>query len=304
MEKPILKLDNICLSIIEKRKGKEVYHNLIQNLDLEVYPGEFVVILGDSGSGKTTFLDIVAGFVLLDEASNNRKLKVSSNTYLKTSGKIFVNGQDVSNEGPISRNVGLVMQRFTLYEHMSVLKNLLFPLKWNNGKSKINNLRKIVTILHKVGLSNSEIKNCKPDDLSGGQRQRIAIAKMLIREPTIRLFDEAFSHLDFKLRSQLRNELIISPLRNGPKDHIVIFVSHDLNDAKNADQILYFETKKNLISNKHKQQMRIEINTIHKLYVADGSKNAYELFSSANDIDVIELISTIKNKEQLNGETN
>lgn len=302
MEIPLLQLIDINLSIIEKKKGIEIHRNLINNLNLEINAHEYVVILGDSGSGKTTLLDIIAGFILPND-KRKEMTKIGPKSYLKYSGKVFIDGINVSNLGPAHRQVGLVMQRFTLYEHMDIKGNLLFPLKNNALKeSRIRSFRKIVNILRKVSLTNRDIKNRKPEDLSGGQRQRIAIAKMLLREPKIRLFDEAFSHLDFKLRNKLRNELIICPLKNEIEEkdrHVVIFVSHDLNDATTADQILYFFKEENEIPVIPKNRKIIRFDTKHQIFASTSTKKAFESFSDANEIQTIEIISTIKNKTKI-----
>lgn len=179
----------------------------IEDLTLEVSSGEFVVLVGPSGCGKSSLLQIVAGLEPV------------------TSGRILLNGQDVTDVVPQERDIAMVFQNYALYPTMTVYGNLAFPLKMRgHSRDAINT--KVQEMAKVLGLGGLLAR--RPGALSGGQRQRVAMGRALIREPYAFLMDEPLSNLDAALRVQMRTE--IARLRDTL--HITtIYVTHDQMEA-------------------------------------------------------------------------
>ncbi len=159
---------------------------VLKSVDLEIHAGEFLVILGASGGGKSTLLNLIAGLLP------------------PSSGKIFFGEQDVTETGVHQRNVAYVFQDYALYPHMTVEQNIGFPLKnmkWSRRKIE----RKTNETLDRLQIQ--DIRKKYPGQLSGGQKQRVAIGRALVRDPEVFLFDEPLSSLDPQLRDHLRQEL-------------------------------------------------------------------------------------------------
>jgi multiple sugar transport system ATP-binding protein len=188
----------------------------VNDLNLEVASGEFIVLLGPSGAGKTTTLRLVAG---LEDAD---------------AGQVFIGGRDMTRVAPALRDVTFVFQQYSLYPHLSVFDNLAFPLR--------SPLRRLSPeqIERKVGevarLLRIEDKLASPaTKLSGGQMQRVAIGRALVREPAVTLMDEPLSSLDAKLRNDLRLELKRIQQDLGAT---MLYVTHDQTEAMTlADRI-------------------------------------------------------------------
>ena len=179
----------------------------VDNLNLKIEGGEFVVLLGPSGCGKTTTLRMVAG---LEEAS---------------SGHIFIGDTCVNGIPPRHRDVAMVFQSYALYPHMSVAENIAYPLRVRKvEQTKITErVRKVADLL---GIG--ELLTRKPRALSGGERQRVALARAIVREPRVYLMDEPLSNLDAKLRIQMRGELKRLQYELGTT---TIYVTHDQAEA-------------------------------------------------------------------------
>lgn len=193
-------------------------HEVFSEIDLEVKAGEFLVILGASGGGKSTLLNMIAGL-----------LKPSS-------GKIFFQGEEMADKDVTERNVAYVFQDYALYPHMTVNQNIRFPLE-NMRLHKKTIDRKVRDALAKLKLS--EFKDKYPDQLSGGQKQRVAIGRALVRDPFVFLFDEPLSSLDPQLRDHLRMEL--KQLHRQLKKTF-IYVTHDqLSAMILGDRIAFLE---------------------------------------------------------------
>ncbi|HCQ64435.1 MAG TPA: ABC transporter ATP-binding protein [Rhodobacteraceae bacterium] len=187
---------------------------VLQNLDLDIYEGEFLVLLGSSGCGKSTLLNCIAGLLEI------------------TGGQIFIEGRNVTWAEPSERGIGMVFQSYALYPQMTVEKNLSFSLK-NKRMSKAEIEERVARA---AGILQIEpLLHRKPAALSGGQRQRVAIGRALVRDADVFLFDEPLSNLDAKLRADLRVEIKKLHERLG---NTMIYVTHDQIEAMTlADRI-------------------------------------------------------------------
>jgi len=188
---------------------------VIPPLDLTIEDGEFTVFVGPSGCGKSTLLRLIAG---LEDIS---------------SGHIEIDGSDATNVPPAKRGLAMVFQSYALYPHMSVRKNIAFPMKMA-GMSEDEQNRRIEAAAKALNLT--DYLDRKPGQLSGGQRQRVAIGRSIVREPSAFLFDEPLSNLDAALRVGMRLE--ISELHKR-LETTMIYVTHDQVEAMTmADKIV------------------------------------------------------------------
>lgn len=191
---------------------------IIPPLNLEIKDGEFVVFVGPSGCGKSTLLRLIAG---LEDVS---------------SGQILINGEDATEVSPAKRKLAMVFQSYALSPHMSVRKNISFPLRMA-GVSNAEQVKKVDDAAKVLNLS--EYLDRKPGQLSGGQRQRVAIGRAIVREPQAFLFDEPLSNLDAALRVGMRVE--ISELHKRLAT-TMIYVTHDQVEAMTmADKIVVLQ---------------------------------------------------------------
>jgi iron(III) transport system ATP-binding protein len=158
----------------------------VDGVSLEVKNGELVTLLGPSGCGKTTALRIIAGFES------------------PSSGRVLIDGQDVSGVPPHARNTAMVFQSYAIFPHLTVAQNVAFGLEMQ-GRARSEIESRVQSILELVGLAGLEHRS--PEQLSGGQQQRVALARAIITEPRVLLFDEPLSNLDAKLREQMRGEV-------------------------------------------------------------------------------------------------
>lgn len=182
-------------------------NTVIENLDLDVRAGEFVVLLGPSGCGKSTLLHSIAGLIDV------------------TDGSIEIAGEDMTWADPKDRRIALVFQSYALYPTMNVERNLSFALRIN-GTPKAEIERRVARASDMLQLG--PLLKRKPAQLSGGQRQRVAIGRAIVREADVFLFDEPLSNLDAKLRTELRRELKQLHQRLGAT---MIYVTHDQVEA-------------------------------------------------------------------------
>ncbi|MCO5082056.1 MAG: ABC transporter ATP-binding protein [Rhizobiaceae bacterium] len=188
---------------------------IIPNIDLDIEDGEFVVFVGPSGCGKSTLLRLIAG---LEDVSG---------------GTIHIDGRDVTDEAPAKRKLAMVFQSYALYPHMTVAKNIAFPLKMAGEKPEAIE-KKVQDAARVLNLTNYLER--RPGQLSGGQRQRVAIGRAIVRQPSAFLFDEPLSNLDAALRGTMRLE--ISELHQQLKT-TMIYVTHDQVEAMTmADKIV------------------------------------------------------------------
>jgi multiple sugar transport system ATP-binding protein len=184
----------------------------VSDVTLEIADGEFMVLVGPSGCGKSTLLRAVAG---LEEV---------------TSGRVYIDGHDVTDMAPRDRDIAMVFQNYALYPHMTVRENLGFGLKLRKV-SKQERDRRVLEVARTLGLD--ELVDRKPADLSGGQRQRVAMGRAMVREPKVFLMDEPLSNLDAKLRVSMRGNLARLHERLGVT---TIYVTHDQVEAMTLGQ--------------------------------------------------------------------
>ncbi|MEP4063546.1 MAG: ABC transporter ATP-binding protein, partial [Nitratireductor sp.] len=190
----------------------------IPPLDLEINDGEFVVFVGPSGCGKSTLLRLIAG---LEDVS---------------SGDITIDGRNATEVPPAKRGLAMVFQSYALYPHMSVRKNIAFPLRMA-GLDKAAQDAKVEAAASVLNLT--DYLDRRPGQLSGGQRQRVAIGRAIVREPAAFLFDEPLSNLDAALRVNMRLE--ISELHQ-TLETTMIYVTHDQVEAMTmADKIVVLQ---------------------------------------------------------------
>lgn len=195
----------------------------IKDFNLDIEKGEIVSILGESGSGKSTILRLIAG--------------------LETpkSGSISINGNEVFNNHlftpPEKRGVGMVFQDYALFPHMTVANNIKYGLRNKSRKQKHERIEEMLSLINLM-----DYKNRYPYELSGGQQQRVALARALAPEPSLLILDEPFSNLDANLQERIRDELRLILKQTGITS---IFVTHDQEDAKAlADRTVYIKNGK------------------------------------------------------------
>jgi multiple sugar transport system ATP-binding protein len=181
----------------------------VDRLDLSISDGEFIVLLGPTGAGKTTTLRLIAGLERLD------------------GGRVMIDGRDVSTEAPALRDVSFVFQQYSLYPHLSVYDNLAFPLRSPTRRVPEDEIRRKITDVATMLHIDHKLQN-KATRLSGGEMQRVAIGRALVRNPKIYLMDEPLSSLDARLRNELRLELKRIQQELGAT---MLYVTHDQIEA-------------------------------------------------------------------------
>ncbi len=179
-----LRLENLSKIFPEREGQGEV--RAVNDVSLTISAGEFVTLLGPSGCGKTTTLRLIAGFEL------------------PTSGRILLDGKDISMQPPNKRDMSLVFQSYALFPHMTVFDNIAYGLR-TAGMPRAQVQAKVNEALAQMDLEG--LGERRPNELSGGQQQRVALARSLVMEPRVLLFDEPLSNLDAKLRVQMRSEI-------------------------------------------------------------------------------------------------
>ena len=193
----------------------------VRGFDLEIAAGEFVSLLGASGSGKTTSLMMLAGFETPSE------------------GRITVDGRPIDATPPAKRDIGMVFQSYALFPHMTAAENVAFPLRMR-GRSKAEQQAAVARMLDVVGLAH--LADRLPGQLSGGQQQRIAVARALVFDPELVLMDEPLGALDKQLREQMQFEIKHIHEQLGVT---VVYVTHDQSEALTmSDRIAVFNDGK------------------------------------------------------------
>ncbi len=203
---------NISIRTVRKSYGKD---EVVHGVSLEIANGEFIVILGPSGCGKSTLLRMIAGLESI------------------TAGEIAIAGTVVNALEPRERGCAMVFQNYALYPHMTVEDNIGYALKVA-GIARATRTEKVRAVAASVGLT--DYLDRRPGQLSGGQRQRVAMARAIIREPKVFLFDEPLSNLDAKLRVQMRHEIRRIHNRIAATS---VFVTHDQQEGMTlADRLV------------------------------------------------------------------
>ena len=200
---------------IENVTKKYGVHTVLRNIGLEVKKGEFLCILGPSGCGKTTLLRVLAGLENIE------------------TGRVVINGRDVTAAPPAKRNFGIVFQSYALFPNLTVFQNIAYGL--SRKKFTKDQIRtKVDEVIKTVNLNGHE--NKRPQQLSGGQQQRVALARAIVLDPEFLLLDEPLSALDAKVRVRLRREIKNLQKRLGIT---TIMVTHDQEEALSmADRIV------------------------------------------------------------------
>jgi len=180
----------------------------VEDLDLTVEDGEFLVLVGPSGCGKSTTLRMIAGLEDITE------------------GTISIDGEVVNDQEPKEREIAMVFQNYALYPHKTVRENIGFSLKYTSDLSRSEITEKAEQVAEMMGIE--ELLEDKPAQLSGGQQQRVALGRAIVREPRAFLFDEPLSNLDAKLRTQMRTE--IAQLQRD-LEVTSVYVTHDQAEA-------------------------------------------------------------------------
>ena len=197
-------MGDVVLTNLNKTFGT---HEIIPDLSLTIPDGSFTVLVGPSGCGKSTLLRMIAGLETC------------------TSGKVEIDGKDVTRDEPSDRGIAMVFQSYALYPHMTVRGNIGFGLRLaKKSKDEINARVEEAAEILQLG----QLLDRKPRELSGGQRQRVAIGRSIVRKPKVFLFDEPLSNLDAALRSQMRVELAELHAKLGAT---MIYVTHDQVEA-------------------------------------------------------------------------
>lgn len=193
--------------ILEQLTKRYSGHPVVNNVSLEIKDGEFFVLLGSSGSGKTTVLNMIAGLAEIDQ------------------GRVLLHGRDVTHLPPQKRRVGMVFQHYALFQHMTVAHNIEFGLRVRKVAAAERH-RRCDELLELVGLTG--LGNRMPSQLSGGQQQRVALARALAHQPDVLLLDEPLGALDAKIRAELRRTLHSIQRELGIT---TILVTHDQDEA-------------------------------------------------------------------------
>lgn len=240
---------SIELKNIRKCYEKDVA--VIDDFNLSIEDGDFVVFLGPSGCGKSTLLRIIAGLIDIDD------------------GSIFMDGENITNSLPKDRNMAFVFQNYALYPHMTVSENITVSLKLKKVpkekiESKLNEIAKLLSI--------EDLLNRYPRELSGGQQQRVALARAIIRSPKAYLMDEPLSNLDAKLRQKMRFEI----MKLYEKLKITtIYVTHDQVEAMTMATKVVLLNKGEIIQSGPPQEL---FDTPNNTFVANFIGNGMNFF--------------------------
>ena len=213
----------VVLQNLTKRfpnRNKKIHEDVVavDNFNFEIPDGKLIGLLGPSGCGKSTTLNLISGLET------------------PTSGRIFFGDDDVTDLPPENRGVGLVFQNYALYPHLTVRKNIMFPLENLKGAEKLSKDEMLAKAEEAAKLVQiDQLMDRKPSELSGGQQQRVAIARALVKRPRVLLLDEPLSNLDARLRLQTREEIRRIQRETGIT---TVFVTHDQEEAMSISDMI------------------------------------------------------------------
>ncbi len=213
-----IRLENLTKKFPNRSKKGGADVVAVDNFNFEIPDGKLIGLLGPSGCGKSTALNLISGLES------------------PTSGRIFFDDEDVTDIEPENRGIGLVFQNYALYPHLTVLRNITFPLENLKGDKKLTKERMKEKAYEAARLVQiEELMDRKPSELSGGQQQRVAIARALVKRPRVLLLDEPLSNLDARLRLQTREEIRRIQRETGIT---TIFVTHDQEEAMSISDLI------------------------------------------------------------------
>ncbi|MBM7560216.1 ABC transporter ATP-binding protein [Marinitoga litoralis] len=223
----------------------------VKDFSLNIEKGQLVTFLGPSGCGKTTTLRMIAGFET------------------PTNGQILLEGKDITNDPPNKRDISMMFQSYALFPHMTIKENIEFGLKLKKLPKNVieEKVRKIISL---TGLEGME--NRRPDQISGGQQQRVALARSLVMEPKVLLFDEPLSNLDAKLRESMRTEI-----RRIQKELNItsVYVTHDQIEAMSISDIIVVMNKGEIM----------QVGTPFEIYAKPQNKFVADFIGRVNFIE-------------------
>jgi putative spermidine/putrescine transport system ATP-binding protein len=242
----------------------------VAHIDLKISSGEFFSLLGPSGCGKTTTLRMVAGFVAPD------------------AGRILIDSDDITEQPPERRNIGIVFQNYAIFPHMSVAENIAFGLRMRRvEKSEIE--RRVKGALQQVGLDRFESRYQR--ELSGGEQQRVALARVLVTRPRILLLDEPLSALDKNLREEMK--YWIKELQRG-LGITTIYVTHDQSEALTMSDRIGVMSKGRVV----------QVGTPTQIYETPNDLFVTNFIGESNILDAIVQASTAQSVELMLGDGN
>ncbi len=244
-QKPLIQFENVT-----KRYGA---FTALDNLSLDIYEREFYALLGPSGCGKTTMLRLLAGFEK------------------PTSGRILIDGKDISHVPPNKRPINMMFQSYALFPHMTVEKNIGFGLK-QEGRNAAAIKQRVDEMLKLVQLE--EFASRKPHQLSGGQRQRVALARSLAKSPRLLLLDEPLGALDKKLREQTQFELMDLQEKLGLT---FMIVTHDQEEAMTVASRIAVMNKGRVV----------QVDTPADIYEAPNSRYVADFIGDVNFLECV-----------------
>ncbi|MFC6837925.1 ABC transporter ATP-binding protein [Halomarina ordinaria] len=232
----------------------------VDDVSLDVADGEFVTVVGPSGCGKSTTLRMLAG---LEQP---------------TSGRITIDGEDVTDVHARKRDVAMVFQNYALYPHKTVRQNMAFGLRMSTDLSKDERDQRVRETAEMMGIE--ELLDDRPNELSGGQKQRVALGRAIVREPDVFLFDEPLSNLDAKLRTTMRTE--IQRLQND-LGTTSIYVTHDQEEAMTmGDRIVILKDGELQQVGRPKEVYRTPVNAFVGGFVGSPSMNFIDVRASVS----------------------
>ena len=240
-----INIKNLTVEYVNKKQRTVA----LDNVSVEFDTGTFNVVLGASGSGKTTLISAICDAVDYD-------------------GDILFDGVDSVDLSVADKNISLVSQKYLLYPHLSVFENIAFPLK-AMGARRDEVTARVKDVCAKLGLGNYLVR--RPKELSGGQQQLVALARAIVKNPSVCLLDEPLSNVDAQKRPEVR-KLIVDTLRQ--VGCTVVYVTHDISEAfAIADKIFVLDSGKIVLSGTPKEVAASE----HPLITSARSANEYDI---------------------------